>query len=496
MLTRTAATFLGLFATALPPTRAQDAGGDPALEDAIRAIFRGRAEPEIRGGMRTCLAKGDAKAIGIVLKALDGPNPHVRDIAWEVLTEFKDPYARRRVADELENNKDNAGVRHWCAELLGIYGDADWLRFLIVALKDKDIEVARAAARSLGMLRQREAIKHLEVSAKNKDPRLRADSIIALARLDAAAFGKLFRAGLSDKDGGVRCALLGAAPQLFPDDHEAMASAALTDTDWRPRMQAVDNLAQTKTKGAVDGLIVLLQDGRPAVRLRALGALQSLTGQKYSKLIEWSGWWKANAATFAFAEAKASAHASASADSATVASFHGVRIESDHCVFLIDNTPSMEKPLAATGTNKLEAAAQEFEATLRRLLDTGISFNVALYNETFDPLNKVAVPLNKKSLPAALEHVRAAKQKGSKNIWNALSTAVADSSVDTVILLSSGEPEVGDYVHWNRVTRHLQDLNRFHKVVVHTVAYSDVEWYLEQLRKIAEVTGGTCKEVH
>jgi hypothetical protein len=45
-------------------------------------------------------------------------------------------------------------------------------------------------------------------------------------------------------------------------------------------------------------------------------------------------------------------------------------------------------------------------------------------------------------------------------------------------------------VHWNRVTWHLADLNRFHKVVVHTIAYSDNQWFRDQLEKIAEVTGG------
>jgi hypothetical protein len=45
-------------------------------------------------------------------------------------------------------------------------------------------------------------------------------------------------------------------------------------------------------------------------------------------------------------------------------------------------------------------------------------------------------------------------------------------------------------VHWNRVTWHLAEMDRFRKVVVHAIAYSDSAWYREQLQKIAEVTGG------
>ncbi|MBX3462344.1 MAG: hypothetical protein KF830_04180 [Planctomycetes bacterium] len=50
-------------------------------------------------------------------------------------------------------------------------------------------------------------------------------------------------------------------------------------------------------------------------------------------------------------------------------------------------------------------------------------------------------------------------------------------------------------MHWNRVTRHLADLNRFHKVTVHTIAYTDNQWYRDQLQRIADVTGGHCEWV-
>jgi len=66
----------------------------------------------------------------------------------------------------------------------------------------------------------------------------------------------------------------------------------------------------------------------------------------------------------------------------------------------------------------------------------------------------------------------------------------AAPTLDTAYLLSSGEPDTGRYVHWNRVTRHLADLNRFHQVTVHAVAYTDNEWFRDQIQKIAEVTGG------
>jgi hypothetical protein len=162
-------------------------------------------------------------------------------------------------------------------------------------------------------------------------------------------------------------------------------------------------------------------------------------------------------------------------------------------MFLIDKTPSMERPLQSEGKSKDEAALAEFDAALGRLVGTELRFNVAAYHDDLRLFAKKPVLLDKKSHAAAVKFVRAAERKGSKDIWNALRTAVSDPDVDTVFLLSSGEPEVGHYVHWNRVTRHLAELNRFHKVVVHTVVYSDVDWYREQLEKLAESTGGVYK---
>jgi hypothetical protein len=45
-------------------------------------------------------------------------------------------------------------------------------------------------------------------------------------------------------------------------------------------------------------------------------------------------------------------------------------------------------------------------------------------------------------------------------------------------------------VHWNRVTYQLQELNRFHKITVHSIAYTDNDWYAQQLERISDCTDG------
>ncbi len=106
---------------------------------------------------------------------------------------------------------------------------------------------------------------------------------------------------------------------------------------------------------------------------------------------------------------------------------------------------------------------------------------------------KRPVEVSPKKIKKALQFVADQNLKGSKDIWKVLERVVTDPDIDTIYLLSSGEPDTGKYVHWNRVTAHLKDINRFHKVTVHTISYSDNKWYRDQLEKISQATGGEFK---
>ena len=123
-------------------------------------------------------------------------------------------------------------------------------------------------------------------------------------------------------------------------------------------------------------------------------------------------------------------------------------------------------------------------------LPEGVLFNVYTYELDHEAYAKKPEELDAKQAKKALEFVDKQSRRGAKDIWQILETVVSDPGIDTIYLLSSGEPDTGLYVHWSRVTRHLKDLNRFHKVTVHTVAYSDNQWHKDQLEKISEATGG------
>ncbi|HET6201219.1 MAG TPA: HEAT repeat domain-containing protein [Planctomycetota bacterium] len=470
-----------LFPLAAP----QSKGKEEEYREAAR-LLRGPQEGTVREGARLCLRLNSVRSMDLLVEVLQGSQPHYRDIAWEALPDFTDRYARQRIEVELRSNARQPEVREWCAEALGHFGDAESGGPLEQALADREVGVRRAAARALGRVRYKPALKALLKVAGDRDLYLRANGVEALARIDPEGMRGIFLGALSDADAGVRCALLGALPGLFADAAEERSSAALEDPDWRPRLQAVENLASIPTKTSVDALVRASGDGRPVVREKAVAALRETTGMKWSSRKEWEDWWGKSRESFAFPEGKG--EAPASQPSGTRATYHGLQVTSDHVAFLIDRSAMMRARLR-DGREKKEAALAELGSVLPRLRGELI-FNVFTYAGDVDSLWKKAGPLDERAQKAALSFVERAPIGGQKNIWDALRTVVDDPTLDTLYLLSSGEPEVGLYVHWNRVTLHLKDLNRFHKVVVHTVAYSESEWYREQLEKIAQATGG------
>lgn len=480
---------------------------EPGEEELKRAkeLLAHNNEKECTDGANLCVSENSVGAVELLLDVLrqeadrNLPVAHYRDVAWEALRRISAADARARVSLELEKNKKEPFVRQWCAETLGEYGGAEFVPVLTKALGDRELGVRRAAARALARVKVEDGAGLAETHAalaklvRDKDSTLRANALEALARLDAPGGREGVIAGLKDADAGVRCGLLSVVGELWPAEAETHAHAALKDPDWRPRLEAVDILGETRTAGALRALIDALADERPVVNARAVKHLQERTGRRDTKREAWETWWDAEGAGFDPARRVGAPKREGDQTAAGATSFNGIVFDSDHTAFLIDVSEDMKDVLEARGIPKIDAAVAELGDTLTRLQGE-MSFSLFAYANDVVPFSKSGpVELSAKTREKALDFVRAQPVRGRKDIWEVLQRALEDTDIDTVFLLSCGEPDVGLYVHWNRVTWHLADANRFRNVVVHAVAYSDKQWYRDQLQKIAESTGGEFK---
>ncbi len=469
-----------------------------------RQLLNGILEGHVREGTAICVRLNSVKSVKLLIEVLRRTKrralaaAHYRDIVWDGFLRITDPYAREKVA-KLARKDKNAWVRQWAVELIGLWGDREFAGYAVGACRDRHRWVRQWAARSLGLLRHTspEAEEALLKLTADKSPYVRANAIEALAQIDAKKHSILFhKALLEEPDGGARCALLGAVPGVYNAEVVALSTAALKDTDWRPRMQAVDNLNRP-TKKAVDGLVVAAKDGRPIVADRAMRYLRKLTEKEIRDGDAWTGWWKTHREKFAFPEGEQtdgdeSKKKKAKGERKTV-SFNDIPLVSDHVGFLIDKSIRMKAPLKSKKQMpKFQAATEELNQVLGKLHGR-LVFNVYCYRDEVVVFQKRPVALDEKQQKRAIAFVGKQKNKNAKDIWKVLELVVSDPDIDTAYLLSSGEPDIGLYVHWNRVTRHLRELNRFHKVTIHTVVYSGRKWYRDQLERIAQATQGQFK---
>ena len=466
--------------------------GDARLEEATKLV-RKPQEGDLRQGAFLCAEIDSVASIELLLDILGADQPHRRDIVWEALPSFTDPAARARVREELAKNKKNERTRQWCAQLLGLYGDAESVKELTKALGDKFGDVRAAAAQALGRIGDAGALKALEKAADDKEYAVRAYAREALARIDAAGHGDALREGLADGEAGVRCFLLGCVPELLPDEVLALSGPALADPDWRVRLQAAQNLGAERSREAVDALIEVSGDPRPIVASGVRASLSKLTGMAWNKPEQWKTWWAGEREGFDPAVPRAP-KASDDGERTVSVRYNDLPVESDHVAFLIDVSSEMKARLKSLQGTKGEAAYGELSRVLG-LLEGRLVFNVFAYDTLAAAFEKGPVELDAKTAKKALAFVEGAHARGAKDIWNALLTALGDTELDTLYLLASGEPEIGLYVHHNRITEHLRELQRFHKVVVHGVAYTDEDWYAKQIEEVCKATGGEFRRV-
>jgi len=243
----------------------------PLFAQGARQLLHGIAEQEVRQGVARCVKENSLKSIKLLLEVLKRKDPdtsrplapgHYRDLVWDGLVLITSAEARAHVARLARSNK-NAWVRQWCVELIGIWNATEHAGVVVKACADKHRAVRRWAARSLGLMRHHGGAKALKKLARDKDMYIRANAIESLMQLDPKKYRVRFLGALKgDPEGGVRCALLGAVPGVLLDEVVTLSREALQDKDWRPRLQAVDNLDRPQ-KPAVDGLVQALDDGDP-----------------------------------------------------------------------------------------------------------------------------------------------------------------------------------------------------------------------------------------
>lgn len=369
-------------------------------------------------------------------------------------------------------------------------------------LTDEALEVRRATARVLGARRDRESVAELRKLLASKNP---GDARLALEALTAiegttSAWLKEVATYAASPDRDLRNTAIEVLGQARDKRQIDVLLAACEHEDWSTRFCAVDALETLRDKAAVPRLVERLAAESGRLKKRIADALFQLTAQPFDEDVgRWQAWWKEAAATFVVAGEKDVDKAAAererkrlSARTVVPAKFFGLQVESTRVIFILDVSGSMLESMYGRTVGKrpasrIDIAKQEVEAAVKGLAE-GTLFNVFTFSSSVDRWKKEGVAVcNDATRKEALEWIGRLGANGATNLYDSVKLAFTDKDVDTIFIMSDGEPTNGEVIDPHRIREDVAFWNKHRKIKLHTIA---IGGNLEVLEWLAKDSGG------
>lgn len=432
---------------------------------------------------------------------IDAPVELRRGLA-EILAGFNDPDVNKGLISELGRGKPTEKLFQMYA--VRSLQDERVDKALLKMLSDKEPEVVVGAAKILGERGYKPAAAALTtLYEKSADRDVKRAAIDAVARVsigDPTWVEKLI-ALTQSPDPELRNLALTQLGQTSDRSHLERLVAALDDPHWSTRLAAMEALEKMRTHEGVTAIVNRMPKEEGRMQAEFAQALWRLTGQPFQEDAKsWATWW---------ANSKDKFQLLSDADLATVRSgeeeyrlrqttrvkseFFGIKIISRRVIFILDVSGSMEEPLADDykgrgGWTRMEVARDEMKRCLEKL-DTGAFFNLLVFSsgvERWTDGNLVAC--DDANRAKALAYVDKLLAFGGTNLYDSLKEAFSDPEVDTIFLMSDGEPSMGEVVEPVVIREDVAAWNETRRIVINTIAVGGA---LNILEWLAEDSGGT-----
>ena len=450
--------------------------------------------------------------------------------AWRLLAEQGNARALTLTLDVIERVYDTPAAAA-AAELvrgLSAAGDVDFYPALLRYSAVKGAAVAQAlqvAARSVA--KQPELIDFLiEEGLESEVAQERAASKILLSRASAASLQPLVakmrrqlkrgRKKALDEASGLH-ALLAKDPTWVQDLaalaaasdlesrviglsllHEMGSPAAVSSAQkcvrhraWELRSLAYRYLTQHRDVASIPLLIARYgaEDGRLKQELET--ALFVHTGKRCWTRSGWSRWWRAKGEGFVLPHPDTVKGGGTSSGGQTV-SYYDIPLISSRIAFVVDHSGSMG---AKVGTDqkrtRLDVAKQQLTGVV-----TGLSkshkVNLILFETKVTSVWNEIRQLSSGNRRKLIKDIEAVKQTGGTNLFDAVEFAYQDPDVDTIYLLTDGQPGNGRFTEEADIVEQVGIMNRTRQIMIHCISIGRESTLL---RDLAALTGGTYKAV-
>ncbi|MFQ5654078.1 MAG: HEAT repeat domain-containing protein, partial [Planctomycetota bacterium] len=419
--------------------------------------------------------------------------------------------------DVLGDGRQHPLRRFAAAEALGycgagVDGVAEVLRR---ALAESLPGLARAAAESLGRLGAEEAVPEIarEIERRGADRDFLEAALEALGRLDPAPAEDLLLRLSRAKDVRLRTLAVRALGRVRSEEAFQRLLEALADAAWQVRSAALTATGACRRRELVDTLVERLSREEGVLLPPIVERLIELMGVDLGPdPRRWQEHWRVARRHFEGDEPERQD----SSDSRrrtfvrrakrrdVTPSYFGLEIISKRVAFVVDVSGSMggEVKIPTEGgetktMTKMELAREELLDALPRL-QIGTSFNIVRFNNGYTSFSKKPRKLSPKALKESRKFVKGLGPGGATNIYDSLEFVLQSGAVDTLYLLSDGEPTAGKYTGQQRILDEIARLNGAAQVIIHTIALGYESSLLKRLaaqnRGEYVIAGGPKKE--
>jgi hypothetical protein len=377
------------------------------------------------------------------------------------------------------------------------------------ALGDSDGEVRRAAAGVAASRGDRDSVPVLRTWLAGKDEgdlRAAFDALLVLEANDES-FRKQLAGYVAHADVAVRNAAIAAIGAGRDGRQFDAIAGALAHADWSTRFVAIATMQQLRDKRAVPLLIARMSEETERLRDRLVEALWQLTAQPFEQEAQrWQQWWEAAGPKFAVATEQEVDKAAAERDRRRLTArtavqappkFFGLEIDTQRVMFIVDVSGSMLEAMQGRTFDgrpaaRIDVARAELKGAIERL-QPGTLFNVLAFSSGVERWLRSGIGIS--SAPdrtAAIEWVDRLGANGGTNLYDALALAFDDPDVDTIFVMSDGEPTAGELIDGHRIREDIALRNKHRRVAIHTIA---VGGNLEVLEWLAKDAGGTYLQI-
>jgi HEAT repeat protein len=394
------------------------------------------------------------------------------------------PYEKRFALRALVNDADE-GLLEDARELLG----------------DEDASVRTVACEFLvrrGDAASAPAIEAMMAELTNPvDVSLVMDQLGRLLGKDDAWEAKLL-AFVGSEDVEVRNAALTQLGRDRGAEHLDLLVENLGSAAWSTRLACLKGLVAMRDRRVIGPIVERMQAEYGRMKVEFADGLFELTGQPFRTAEKsWLAWWKgdgkdSDVISLAELEKAREREELRRLKQVTNSRFFGIRIVSHRVVFIIDVSGSMEEPMRvdyrdSDPETRMTVAKRELTRAIRSL-EQGALFNIITFSSGVDSwLDDGVMASGDTSRDEAEAFVARLTPGGATNLYDSLRLAFEDEDVDTIFVLSDGEPTAGEVTDVGKIREDVRAWNEHRGIEINTIG---IGGRLDILQWLSEDSGG------